>query len=65
MSEVKLTFTYDELVASVNESIYEIKKLKPNTYSDQVARKQANEYLGRLGMKPQFTVIDELEGEQK
>lgn len=65
MSEVKLPFTYEDLVTAVNDSIFEMKTVKPNTYPDQVARRQANEYLERLGMKPQFMVIDELEGEQK
>ncbi len=63
MSEIKPSFTYDELVAAIQDSValLEIKKL--NNYPDQLARKQTNEYLERLGMAPQFTVIDEPEGE--
>lgn len=61
MNEVKLNFTYEELFLAVQESLI-LAHQKPDMRKAQAElNKAANDYLERLGLKPQFEVYDELE----
>lgn len=61
MNEVKLNFTYEELFLAVQESLI-LAQQKPDMRKAQAElNKAANDYLERLGLKPQFEVYDELE----
>lgn len=64
MSDVKLPFTYEELLLAVQESL-ELAKQKPDMAKVWAEyHKAVNEQLERMGLDPYFNAIDETKENQ-